>query len=485
MEELGKTNPAQGTPKRPLTPETISAAYARISRSPLPVNKLRGIARKEVEKARDSNRKIIFGMGHGSIAEHAVFNVDVLGVSRLLVEAIESFRLCSFTEKSQRYVLMEDDFVVPREIKDAGLDSLFIDTVKEQHSMYHDLFDRLRVHTFEKHKVLAQDSANHLLLEGWAKEDARYIISLATETQLGMTLNSRNLELMLRRTAAHPLEEVREYSRRLYEITAQSAPSLVRYVRPTEYELETKAILKETVEKNFEKWGEKKWDEKKQKILFKKGNVSLCYATPRADELLVAMILYTSSAHALEKCLGIALLMDRAEKEEIVKQCCRHMKAHDAALREFENIDLCFDLIVSASCFAQLKRHRMATLHCQEYDPALGVTIPPAIVDIGMLSQFREVISHTEKVYEKIKKAAPSAAAYILTNAHRRRVSLKINAREMYHIARLRTDKHAQWDIRETSERLLALGRRAMPLAMMLATGKDGFAALHDRSFHE
>jgi thymidylate synthase ThyX len=55
-------------------------------------------------------------------------------------------------------------------------------------------------------------------LEGWAKEDARYVISLATETQLGMTLNARNLELMLRRLAAHPLEEAREYGRRLFEI---------------------------------------------------------------------------------------------------------------------------------------------------------------------------------------------------------------------------------------------------------------------------
>ncbi|MBA4396928.1 MAG: thymidylate synthase (FAD), partial [Syntrophus sp. (in: bacteria)] len=85
------------------TPETIAAAYARISRNPRPVNELRSLARAEVEKARQSNRNIVFEMGHSSIAEHAVFNIDVLGVSRLLVEEIEKFRLCSYTEKSQRY----------------------------------------------------------------------------------------------------------------------------------------------------------------------------------------------------------------------------------------------------------------------------------------------------------------------------------------------------------------------------------------------
>ena len=59
-----------------LTPETIAAAYARISRNPKPVHELRAVARAEVEKARQSNRNIVFDMGHSSIAEHAVFNGD-------------------------------------------------------------------------------------------------------------------------------------------------------------------------------------------------------------------------------------------------------------------------------------------------------------------------------------------------------------------------------------------------------------------------
>ena len=61
--------------RQDLTPETVAAAYARISRYPKPVNELRAIARGEVEKARASNRNIVFEMGHSSIAEHAVFNL--------------------------------------------------------------------------------------------------------------------------------------------------------------------------------------------------------------------------------------------------------------------------------------------------------------------------------------------------------------------------------------------------------------------------
>ena len=81
---------AEHPERQDLTPETVAAAYARISRNPRPVNELRSIARGEVEKARASNRNIVFEMGHSSIAEHAVFNLDILKVSRLLAWTLPS-----------------------------------------------------------------------------------------------------------------------------------------------------------------------------------------------------------------------------------------------------------------------------------------------------------------------------------------------------------------------------------------------------------
>ncbi len=465
-----------------LTPETISAAYARISRSPLAVDELRRAARQEVEKARQSNRNIVFDMGHSSIAEHAVFNIDLLGVSRLVVEEIERARLCSFTEKSQRYVLFQDDFVVPLELKGTACEDRFTATVREQYALYHELYEKLRDYVFETHAKLARDPAKQGLLEGWAKEDARYIIAQATETQLGMTLNARNLELMLKRLAASSLEEARELGRRLHEVAVEVTPSLIRYATPTAFDLETRPLLANLAAQSIAEWGKKKWDDKPRAIA-KKGNVVLYDATPEADDRLIATLLFTSSGHPMEKCLNVAALMDPAEKEALIRGSFHAITAHDAPMREFEASELCFELTVSASCFAQLKRHRIATIHVQPYYPALGVTIPPAVAAVNMTGRFREVIARTEETYEQIKQVAPEAAPYILTNAHRRRVSLKINAREMYHIARLRADAHAQWDIRETTDRMLALARRIMPLTMMLATGKDAFSPLYEQHF--
>lgn len=454
-----------------LTPETLCAAYARISRNPLPVDELRAAARGEVEKARRSNQTIVFGMGHSSIAEHAVFNIDILGVSRLVVEEIEKFRLCSYTEKSQRYIRLEDDFVIPREVRDGGLRDVFVETIKQQNSLYHELYSGLKEYMFERHGEMLSDPQDRSTVDGWAKEDARYIVAMATHAQLGMTLNARNLELMLRRCAAHALKEVNEYGIKLYDATGDIAPSLIRYTEATPFDLGARKGLRETTERLMAKMGA--FDE--SSIIAKEGNVTLAHATPDGDEKIIASIIHSSSDLPMAGCLAAAHKMDGEEKEGIIKTACRHMGSYDPPLREFENAGFSFEVTVSASCFAQLKRHRMATIMSQDYNPSLGVTIPDSVREIGMEGRFMEVISGTEEVYGRIREVSPQAAPYILTNSHRKRVALKVNARELYHISRLREDMHAQWDIRETAERMVKLGKKVMPLTLMLTAGKDAF----------
>lgn len=462
----------KGAFQQDLTPETISAAYARISRSPKTVDELRQDARGEVEKARKSNRNIVFEMGHSSVAEHAVFNIDVIGVSRLLVEEIEKFRLCSYTEKSQRYVLFDKDYVIPDEIREANLADVFVETVEMQNDFYHRLYEELRPHVFEKNKDLAADPVNKSMLEGWAKEDARYAIALATETQLGMTVNARNLELMLRRLAALPLSEGRLYADQLYAATRDVAPSLIRYTDATNYDRLTRANLSGFC---------------KRFTLYDKSPlrdaVRLVWSTPDADFRAAASLLFSSSGANYDLCLKKARRMSPRDAKTLFKTAFNHMQPYDAALREFENVEMLFELVMSASCFAQFKRHRMATLLSQDYDPALGVTMPPAVRAVGRHRDFTALMERTNRAYALIKEKAPGAAPYVLTNAHRKRVLMKLNVRELYHLARLRADRHAQWDIRELSARMLKQAREVMPLSLMLACGKDGFAALRDKLF--
>ena len=459
-----------------ITPETISAAYARISRSSKSVDALRADALTEVNKARKSNRNIVFEMGHSSVAEHAVFNIDVIGVSRLLVEEIEKFRLCSYTEKSQRYVLFDKDFVVPEEIAKAGLTDLFVATVTMQNDFYRELYAQLRPYVFEQNKALAENPANKSMLEGWAKEDARYAIALATETQLGMTINARNLELMLRRLAALPLEEAHVYSEQLYAATKDIAPSLIRYTQATDYDRLTRRNLQKQAEKVFSK----------KSIGTGKGksaDVQLTFVTPEADIQAAAALLFASSGLGYNHCLKEAKGMSLRDAKALFKTVFANIQSYDAVPRELENVDMQFELIMSASCFAQLKRHRMATIVSQDYDPAMGVTVPPSVRAIRRQKEFMAMIHKTNSAYAAILEKNPGAAPYVLTNAHRKRVLMKLNARELYHLVRLRADQHAQWDIRDLSEKMLKLARKVMPQTLMMACGKDGFPARRKKNF--
>jgi flavin-dependent thymidylate synthase len=166
-------------------------------------------------------------MGHHSVAEHAVFNLDVIGLSRFAMEELEKFRLSSFTEKSQRYITLDKDFVIPEEIAASGLKAKYVEMIGRQNTAYFEYFGKLKEYVFKKHSELAKDPKNHNLLEGWAKEDARYITALGTQSQAGLTVNARNLELMLRRFASSSLAEVRDLGRAIYWEISEVAPSIV------------------------------------------------------------------------------------------------------------------------------------------------------------------------------------------------------------------------------------------------------------------
>jgi flavin-dependent thymidylate synthase len=472
LDELKKSSP----PREDVTPETLSASYARISRDPRPADELRAAARAEVDRARRSNQSIIFKMGHHSVAEHAVFNFDVIGVSRLAIEEIERFRLCSFTEKSQRYITLGADFVIPEEVRRAGRQDLFVGTVKAQNVFYHRLYERLKPFVFEKYADAAANPKNHSILDGWAKEDARYIVSLATEGQLGLTLNARNLELLVRRFAAKGLEELRAFNVKIHALAKGVAPSIILFTDPNEFDAETYADLAGADKLAAPGGrGKRRGGEARE--------VVLAGFAADGDAAVIAALLHTVTRLSYKECLARATKAGPSVRKDIVRRAFKRMEFYDFPPREFEHAELVYDLVVSASCFAQLKRHRMATLTWQRYDPGLGVTVPPSIREVGAEKEFLAVVDRTNEVHAMLEKEIGPAADYVLTNAHRRRALLKVNVRELYHISRLREDATAQWEIRRAAAEMSRLAKKVLPLTCLMLGGKDAYPEIYARVF--
>ncbi len=434
-----------------MTPEIISASYARISRDPRDIGLLRDEARKDVERARKSNRTIVFGLGHSSIAEHAVFNFDVSGLSRLAVESVQHFRLASFTEKSQRYIRLGKDFVVPREVSESGLKGEFMSLMKYLADSYAVMYESM-VKAGEKDET--------------AKEDARYLMPLATAAQFGMTVNARELEYMISRLASHPLGELREFASRLSAEAVAIAPSLVKYPEPTAYFRDMHRV-REGIADAAGKPGEAGGADGPAAVLLE--------TTPDADRKLVAALLFSSSGLSHREAMRAAARMGARKREAVIYSTMREMKPHDGAWREFERIRFLFELTVSSSCFAQLKRHRMATIIPQDYLPSLGITVPGSVRRAGKVGMLREAARRAEKIASRIGAAAGGARNYALLNAHRRRVLFETSLRELYGFSRLRCDAHAQWEIRNLAETMCSLARAEVPAGAALLCGKDSF----------
>ena len=424
------------------TPETLSASYARISRDPRPINVLRKEAAAEVEKARASNRCIIFEYGHGSVAEHAVFNFDILDVSRLAAEELQSFRLASFTEKSQRYIRIGEDLVIPPELSD-GSQRSYSECASQLFQLYNRIYDSLRS------SGLAKDRA---------KEDARYVLPLATSCQMGMTVNARELELMVRRMSCHPFEEVRSIAAGLLELAMEAAPSLFLFLKPTA--MDTFANSPSPIES------------------CPPDRVALLDCDD--DSKVGSLLIQWSRGSSLDTALKAWSELDGEGREELFMDALSGLGIHDPLPRIWEFFRAEFQLVLSATAYAQLKRHRLCSRLLSVYDPILGATVPASISDAGLEDDFTSGIWEAERTAGSLGKLYP----YMLTNAHRRRVVLSMNGRELYHFSRLREDAHAQWDIREIAHEMMSVLKEKAPLTFILSGGKSQVSDLFRPDMH-
>lgn len=400
------------------TPETLTAAYARISRSPKTIELLRKQAIKDIEKTRKSNETIIYDYGHKSISEHAVFNFDISGISRLALEELERSRIASYTEKSQRYVKFKNnDYIIPEELKHHK--NKIEHFINDTHSNYHRIYDLINKKRPDGSKP---------------EEDARYVSTLSVLGQVGLTINASSLECMIKRLKQSPLRECQSIAEQLYIQTKKIAPSLIKHVdkiTPRDY-LYIKKVPQQI---------------NACKLLY-------CSGT---DNIIGGMLQFENSVNKYQ--------------EQDFSFNFENLSKWDAPPRAFEMVDCVFEVVLSAAAFAQMKRHRTFSIISQQYNPSLGYTIPPAITGKA-LDIFTGTINASTKLYYELQEYG-EAAQYVLTQAHRKRAIIKANLRALYNFSRLREDIHAQWDIRNIAKSMISLVKQQLPETTKGVGGKS------------
>lgn len=122
------------------------------------------ISHKRVERC--------FNDGHMSVFEHAVVTLKISGVSRACCDQLTRHRMASFVVESQRYVKISEDH---KPIKPPSMEQ----------GEYFDTFDDLMIDIYGAYQ-LALD-------HGIKPEDARFMLPMATQTNVVMTVNVREL----------------------------------------------------------------------------------------------------------------------------------------------------------------------------------------------------------------------------------------------------------------------------------------------------
>jgi thymidylate synthase (FAD) len=176
-------------------------------------------------KGRKTNQEYlgnILGVGHGSVLEHAVWNLLITGVSRSFTHEMIRHRAgFGYSQLSQRYVdESEADFVEPDCIADdPELHTIWLESVRQSHEAYVRLVNGL-AHTFK-------DEPSATLRRKLARQAARSVLPNATETKIFVTGNARGWRHFIElRANEHAETEIRLVAMQILRILQQESPNI-------------------------------------------------------------------------------------------------------------------------------------------------------------------------------------------------------------------------------------------------------------------
>jgi len=161
---------------------------------------------KQKENSEKAFIRMLIKNGHLSVLEHAYATFRISGVSRALTHQLVRHRLCSFIQQSQRYVDESNfNFIEPDAInKNPKAHSVFIDFMGRAKEVYSQL-QRMKI----------------------KKEDARYVLPNAVESQLVTSANFREWRHIIGlRGKAQAQWEIRKVAIEILKILRKHSPTV-------------------------------------------------------------------------------------------------------------------------------------------------------------------------------------------------------------------------------------------------------------------
>jgi thymidylate synthase ThyX len=480
---LGARNQTEVFAVHGADPEVLAYAMAKYSRSALSMREsLAEISRQRAEQFLNT---FYFQYGHRSIADLAHVAMAIERLSLLAAIVLVDEQRWDGQERSTRYQnFLKSGWFFPDFGADSASAKLYSETIANLFDIYQSTTAavlealRRRVPCPEAMKPDAYERT----LKARAFDVARYLLPLATNTSLGQITNARTLETQVSRLLSHPVAEIRDLGTKLREAAigpawnvnaeageVRSAPTLVKYAQPNDYEIQTRAELALAA----------------TEILNGLPHavapvVDLVEYTETLEVELASTLLYSASHHPYRQIRDLVAQLSEARVNEIIALGLRHRGKHDEALRAFHSgASLRFDILMDIGGFRDMHRHRRCTQIIQPFTAQHGYETPACgdlgpevniLAEAGALGSFQSAIEAAHSASAKIAASqAPEAAQsalYLLPLATRIRSLFKMDFAEAQYIIELRSGPAGHFSYRRVAwEMFLALQRQHPALA--------------------
>jgi thymidylate synthase ThyX len=429
-----------------------------------------------LKKARAFYDRVLVGYGDDSVAQLGGAHIACEGISNMAANVIEDSRIgMAPLEKSTRYVRFDKkdargEYLFSKEprimaSKHAArylevMTLLFETYARQMDPMIRFISERLPIAEMPfKHprtgEVLgSQEIERDPELGKWAHTAYRSTIRAhacdilrgylpaATKTNVGLFGTGQAFEYLLSKLYSHPLAEMRRLAEQMQAELNSMIPSFVKRAGANGFIAETYQNTRRFAQQRTA--GSERAPSEP---------VTLVDYDAGAEEKLLAAVLYPHTQHSLSYLRDEIKSWNAEDRSRLLHEYLnRRQHRRDKPGRALEFVDYTFDLLGNLGMYRDLHRHRILSQERQDFSTRHGYDTPEELAEIGFKSDFDRCMTQAAELYQQIHADLPHEAQYAVPFAYRVRWYMKLNLRELVHVAELRTLPQGHPDYRAMAQ---------------------------------
>lgn len=487
-------------------PGIVGAAYARYSRAP---GGFRQVFLKEfikegkvdAKRASELIERVLVAYGDDSVGELEGAHVSFENISILATKEIEDRRIGgSPIEQSTRYVFydqkdLDGNFRYYREprIMASPMAKDYVEAMDFIFQTYCDLVEPMQEY-YKKLKPIEEaeydingdgvkEKMSALTAEADIKafqrtyksdvrtkscDTLRYLLPIATKTNVGMFGNGRYYQYVLTHLYTSPYQEAQDIAKAAHKQLSETIPHYVKRAKLNEYRaINEKAMLvlaKEMFASVAPIVGDsvvlldKGEDAAEAKIRqgskasFKQHMMEEC------DTFMITSMLYQYIEHPFNQIRDAVRSWPADKRMKVIETYYGDRKTRrDRPYRALEcGYNYTFDLTTDFGTYKDLMRHRINTQLRQAFTPTLGFEMPKDLELAGFADKGKACNERAIALYNKLVKDFPLEASYATLHGSKVRWLLGMNDREAMHMLELRTTPQGHPNYRKYCQQMHA-----------------------------